>query len=536
MRFYQFKIVEDVAVDPQVDNEIKKVVSTADTPEQKKNVIDKIKDIQQDLQSKVQAILQKYGVNAEESIDEDQTIPEPSPNADKQTIFRFARETLRVQLAPLNNPAVPPQVRKDMTRETIKAMRETLSKGRDVEFQSDMEFVKEYDELIKKVSAKTTGTLEALEAHYNERAKKQANEIDYSATTEGGDPIGQKLEVETRQAPPPQTQVAKAVEDTLRSVFSGPAFQAKTREDKFKTRELLKEFLTACIKGFLPLASLLDRGSGNVIKAFEQTKFKALTPFFNELLGKVPSGSGAGSWGPAELALSVVGTPVEKADKGDLNIGGGRKIELKASRKAKSGGRVNTEAIGTGFTGKGNYDKAWKPFSQAIGIGQDRYTADGKSLIIGKTKKGDDKTLKYTSWGPTLINDVINPAIEESKVDRATVAKFVKAVALAPVVAEYQKLGKMQFRENRCVSSDGKIDDKAFVAEYLNMVMHFYVKTDEVAEVLVINPDTGNYHVVDARTMDTLHDKVEGGDIQLSTTYLDFTDNQSKASPQIGTA
>ena len=41
---------------------------------------------------------------------------------------------------------------------------------------------------------------------------------------------------------------------------------------------------------------------------------------FNELLGKVPSGSGAGSWGPAELALSVVGTSVEKAEKGDLNI------------------------------------------------------------------------------------------------------------------------------------------------------------------------------------------------------------------------
>lgn len=387
--------------------------------------------------------------------------------------------------------------------------------GAEEEFQGEKEFAAEFDKLIQSIAAKATGTLEALQAHYEQQAREN--------------PDKEKRDVKA----PNQTQVEKAVADTLRSVFSGPAYSAETREEKVETRNMLKTFLNDCVKGIIKLGPMLDKGQGNIIEEFKKTKYKGLTEFFNELLGKVPSGSGAGSWGPAELALSVVGTPVNKAEKGDLNIGGNRKIELKASRKAKSGGRVNTPAIGTGNSGKGEYDKAFKPFAKDLGL-----KVIGRNIefiVQTKTKGKVKKRLKYTTWGPTLINNVINPAIKKKDIDRSKVIQFVKDVAVAPVIEDHKEDARASFDAKKVVREDSTIDDKAFVAEYLNIAMGFYAETDGVEEVLVINPVTGNFHVVDARKMDTLHDKIANGDIQLSTTYLDFTDTQSKASPQIGT-
>lgn len=403
------------------------------------------------------------------------------------------------------------------------AFKQDRRKVRDQEFSKDQTFISDFETSVRKVSAKTTGTLEALEYHY----QQQYNEAEKD----------DKKFVELKKAPD-MTQVEKAVNDTIKSVFSDPVFKAQNRGQRDRTRELVLNFLNDCIKGIIQLGPLMDAGQGNVIEEFKKTKYEELTPMFNELLGKVPSGSGAGSWGPAELALSVVGTPVNKADKGDLNIGGGRKIELKASRKATSGGRVNTPAIGTGNTGKALYQEAFLNTFRKKGL-----KVTGSKVRYNKKVKPNKKypdglsptEIKFTSFGPTLINQVLNPFIKRKKLEKSNVVDFVRSVALAPVLEEYKDRGRELFNAEKTVNPDGTINDKSFVAEYLNMVMQFYVETDEVEEVLIINPVSGNYHVVNARQTDTIHDKIGSGAVQLSTTYLDFTDNQSKASPQLGT-
>lgn len=540
MRFYQIKtLIEAVELDPNFERELANAAKSANTPEEKQNFIDSVKQVTANIEDKVKALVTKYkGKQATTDEDIEEAMPggEPDANADAQSLFRFARQTIRNAVDKVTRyvPNLPKEEIANLKREAWNEFKATYGRGeadgREKEFRDDMAFIKEYEDVIRKVAAKTTGTLIALEEHY----KKQAKEAEKDTARDGHPGV----EIPNVSAPQ-QTQVEKAVEDTLRSVFSSPAFKAETREEKIATRKLLTAFLNDCVEGILKLGPLLDKGQGNIIEAFKKTKYKKLTPFFNDLLGKVPSGSGAGSWGPAELALSVVGTPVNKAEKGDLNIGGSRKIELKASRNPKSGGRVNTPAIGTGKSGKGNYDRAFLPFAEAIGLP----IKSGKVLFNKKvkaTKKNPEglspTKIKYTSFGPTLINEVLNPLIEKSGIDRSKVVEFVKEVALAPVVDDHRDDGMHSFEAGDVVTSEGTINDKAFVAEYLNMVMGFYVKTDGVAEVLVINPVTGNYHVVDARKMDTLHDKIASEDIQLSTTYLDFTDTQSKASPQLGTA
>lgn len=403
------------------------------------------------------------------------------------------------------------------------AFKQDRRKVRDQEFSKDQTFITDFETAVRKVSAKTTGTLEALEAHYQQQYKESEQD--------------DKKFVELKKAPD-MTQVEKAVNDTIKSVFSDPVFKAQNRGQRERTRKLVLNFLKDCVRGIIKLGPLMDAGQGNVIEAFKKTKYEELTPMFNELLGKVPSGSGAGSWGPAELALSVVGTPVNKADKGDLNIGDGRKIELKASRKATSGGRVNTPAIGTGNTGKALYQEAFTNIFAKRGLKIKNFKVRYNKKVKPNKKYPDGLSpteIKFTSFGPTLINEVLNPFIKRKKIDKSVIVDFVRSVALAPVLEEYKDRGRELFNAEKTVNSDGTINGKAFVAEYLNMVMQFYVETDEVEEVLIINPVSGNYHVVNARQTDTIHDKISSGAVQLSTTYLDFTDNQSKASPQLGT-
>lgn len=506
MRYSDFKQPLREGVQQQLDKNLDQVGQMVDQGEEENpTVAAKVKDALQGLLAQAKQVLAKRKGEPVEAIEEDAAA----------ATFDIIEE-MKAVVAQLcgNDPTCDDPIATQINQKIAallkalpKAFKSEREAGAEDEFQGEKEFAAEFGQAIKRIAAKATGTLEALEAHY----KTQGIDVDA----------------------PDQTQVEKAVEDTLHSVFASAAYGAETRKEKTKTRKMLQSFLNDCVKGVIELGPLMDQKQGNIIEAFKSTKYAELTDFFNELLGKVPAGSGAGSWGPAELALSVVGTPVNKAEKGDLNIGGNRKIELKASRKAKSGGRVNTPAIGTGNSGKGAYDAAFAPFAKQLRIPiKGRNVEYTRKLKTGKVSK---KALKYTSWGPSLINMVINPAIQKSDIPRSEVINFVREVALAPVVEDHKKDGKKLFKAGKTVRRDGTIDDKAFVAEYLNMVMGFYAETDGVEEVLVINPITGNFHVVDARDMSTIHDKIESGDLQLSSTYLDFTDTQSKASPQIGT-
>lgn len=508
MRYSDFKQPLREGVQQQLDKNLDQVGQMVDQGEDTNPAVaNKVKDALQSLLAQAKKVLAKRKGEPE---------PQESVSEDAAAATFDIIEELKAVVAqlcgvdPTCDDPIAVQLNQKITallKQLPKAFSAERTAGAEEEFQGEKEFAAEFGQAIKRIAAKATGTLEALEAHY----KTQGINVDA----------------------PDQTQVEKAVEDTLHSVFGSAAYGAETRKEKFKTRKLLQNFLNDCVKGVIELGPLMDQKQGNIIEAFKKTKYAELTDFFNELLGKVPAGSGAGSWGPAELALSVVGTPVNKAEKGDLNIGGNRKIELKASRKAKSGGRVNTPAIGTGNSGKGEYDAAFAPFAKKVGI-----KLNGRNVeytIKLKTGKLSKKSLKYTSWGPSLINKVINPAIQKSDIPRSEVINFVRNVALAPVIADHKKDGQKLFKAAEVVRKDGTIDDKAFVSEYLNMVMGFYAETDGVEEVLVINPVTGNFHVVDARDTSTIHDKIASGDLQLSSTYLDFTDTQSKASPQIGT-
>jgi hypothetical protein len=388
--------------------------------------------------------------------------------------------------------------------------------GREEEFAAGQKFLKEFDSVISAVTAKVTGTLSAF----------QANQVKQNAVDQT---------VEVKQALD-ETQIQKAVRGTITAIFSDLAHKAVSREELVKQRKLLGEFLTKCIKGIVPLTKLIDAGSGNILNQLQGSKFKAIYDrVIKDLLGAQPAGSGAGAWGPAELGLSVIGSPVNKDGKGDLNIGGNRRIELKASKNATSGGRINTPVVNKGIGGKGDYDIAWREYAPLLGIKQSGSQVQFQVNL--KSGKVAEKSIKYTTWGPTLIDHVLNPAIRKRGIDRATTIQFLTDVAVAPVLADFKKEARKRLKMARAVAKDGSIIGKEFLSQYIALLMSFYAEGEEkVEEILVINPVTGNFQVINAGDPKGIQEKIDSGAIQTSTTWIDFTDKQSTASPQIGTA
>ena len=80
-----------------------------------------------------------------------------------------------------------------------------------------------------------------------------------------------------------------------------------------------------------------------------------------------------------------------------------------------------------------------------------------------------------------------------------------------------------------------KPDFYGYEEKYLKQALTFYNETDEVDDILVVNPSDGHFEVINATDAEGLQDKINAGAIQTSTTWIDFKDKQSKATPQIGT-
>lgn len=399
--------------------------------------------------------------------------------------------------------------------------------GLEHSFQEEKNFVSNFKILIEKLAAKATGSLEAIEAQYQEQFAEEPD-------TKLKGAMGRTMPVA-----PERTQIEKAVEDTLISVFFDAAFCAEDIAEKAHRREMLQNFLFDCVTGVIELGPLIDKKSGNILEEFRKTDYAELEPFFNELLQKVPQGSGAGSWGPAELGLSIIGSPVKKAEKGDLSLGD-RKVELKASRDPKAGARINTPAIGSGKSGAGNYTIAWDAYTEPFGF---TYNKSGRTRkveydrLFKKNKKEVPgiSCISYTNFGPTLINKVLNPAIRANRVPVSRTRQFLTDVALSAVIAEFRPAGKKLFDPRQAMNRDRTINGEGFIAQYLHMLLTFYAETDDVEEILIINPVSGNFQVVDARDPETLQRKLESGEIVMGSTYIDFSDSQSRASPQLGT-
>ena len=448
-------------------------------------------------------------------------------------VLAIQKQPMNVQKKLLNN------FMKGRYKEVIKDIYETAS---DDVHQDTLGYESEQGDAIALLAGKVTGTLEKIKDHYNHKAALFKKQMIAPETPE--EKAAQAEEIaqieKTLSRSQPNTS---AIADEIKTLVTGTLEWWKRKHKEKKAREEFNKeslkFIRACEVGIIDLGDLLNKGSGNFIDEIpDEYSWVRETKLVDQLLKLKPSGSGAGNWGPGEMGLAILGKPVNKdSTKGDLVVGD-KKFELKASASAKSGGRINTEAVMVGKDGQVDFLKAWDAFSAKLAPGS--IVLDGEKIAFAnledKPKNIRSKNITRTSIGPTWIA-IVNGALKRSKVSSAEVSSFLGEVLTAPISPSYKD--KVKYNTSSMVTTEGgfpQIDDKELLGDYLRQVLEFYNQTDEVEDILVVNPSDGHFEVINATDSKGLQKKINTGAIQTSTTWIDFADKQSKATPQLGTA
>ena len=361
----------------------------------------------------------------------------------------------------------------------------------------------ELQKAINLIAGKVNGTLEQLEQQYK---KQKKDDINVKIKTSPGD-----------------EKIRSAISIVIGGLIQ--KYQAKYNDEKKfnQFEKLIFGFLNSSKQGIIPLGSLVDAGGGNIKDAVLKTKFKQLSTigFIDELLDQMPAQTG-GAWGPGELGLAILGSPVSKGDKGDIMVGN-RKIEIKASNNPTKGGRINTSAVKTGKAGQAGATTAISNFFSKIG-----QKFNGKAIGVSDTGKPVNAyNVNSLSW-----MQAVNRTIIQAKAKRQDVIKFLDELSTAAI--NVPATGEIKFDYSGAVAKDGTIIPNEFRKEYLRVILAYYNTIEQVNDILIINPSNGNFNVVDATNIDSIMQKLKNGILGTGTTLINFGDSQAKLSPQLG--
>jgi len=353
------------------------------------------------------------------------------------------------------------------------------------------DFLQTYDQSIDALTNKITSSEQAF----------------ISANTDA-DTVKVRKEVSTKQ------KNIAVVKRTIGGIFSGKLFKAGTLVDKQLQQKLIK-FLKQAKDGIVDWGQILKRGKGGKanVDDFVPTEFKEIYDMFKKELYSVRPETTAGSWGPGEVGLILIGNPITKAsDSGDLqDAKTGEKFELKASNNPKKGGRLSPPGLGTSKMAP-RFDRVKEKhfgtgFKAKFGKESNMIKASVNQRFIKEYNILIDKGLKVNT--KQFVTDIIKAAFTDN---------FPSDKELAPFV-------------NKMIKGN-KIDYDIFVKEYAKFLMDRYQgvgKDKKFTNIIVFNPGTTTYTVLDSsKDLDSPDLEITGG--------IEFAATQVPKSPQIGIA
>lgn len=322
--------------------------------------------------------------------------------------------------------------------------------------------------------------------------------------------------------------VANTIADMTNAVME-KAGRQEAIEDAETELLKIKEFLERCLNDpFIDFDSLISQSHGTIEQEFAKkgSDFVDVYNQFENILGRTIDKSGAGAWGPAELGLLLLSNPVKKGDKGDIVTGNGVEVEVKASKKANSGARLNVEQAT-----KGNLVNSYNPILKSY-FGNEITMPDGNSVKVQhETPMGQ---VNFTIKGFTILNDWIDHMISIKEWNKNKAIQFLVDSINVPMQNYVGDKGtnydsSLKKHMSKVVTKDGKLDFQTFQKEYTKLLFAIY-KSEMLDCILVINPILGTFIVMnDPTEVDKAIDTglvISGG--------IDFKDKQSTKSPQIG--
>lgn len=517
MRFFEFQLPKSGSdLDNQIKTELDAVKDAVkDNPESADEINAELKNILALAQKEVDK------EQDQEPVDLDQVSIEPPPEETKETAFDEALASISIDpTSDLMNKimsavsGIKDAAKKKMIQKLLNDLHTSgVEQGRGQEFKASKDITTQLTRSAKLLAAKISGTLEALRAQYDEQKAE-------------GDPQAPS------RASTSASEVNEELVDLIEGIFKKPITRAETAQQRDENAKKILDFMNRCQSGILDLKNVVAQKKGNILTGISEED-KAILDLLENALMKAKPGKTAGNWGPGELGLAILGTPVNKASKGDLDVGG-EMIELKASQNPKKGGRIGTTALARGKDGKSEYLEALRKLIIAA-----KYNSKTISFkpsdknYIGK-KENSKAKVSFLSFGQTFVNDALNPKIQ-GRVSPDDTKTFLEKVALSCIVEEYRSSVKTSW-VGKCVNSDGTINLQLFNIKYAGMLYSLYQRVDGVGKIMVLNPLTGSFYVIDgpADLSSAVKSDGENSPIQFSTVTIDFNDSQGKASPQIG--
>jgi hypothetical protein len=313
----------------------------------------------------------------------------------------------------------------------------------------------------------------------------------------------------------------------------------------------IQEFLEACVTGdVLDMIALTNAGRGNVRDHVKAEYQPMIDLFAAQKVFSWSPGKTAGAIGPGEMALSMMGSPTEKAKgHGDLDIGG-IMYEIKAG--ATSGGRLNSKKILKGPsawpTWKAGIEKIIKK-SVPKNVTWNRKNAKGQEIELkasnfsantfninkstGKAKEG--AAYNFNAKGLTTLNDevLVYSSYELTyELFYNTFAKLItnlEDIKKSRITTAGQKIMGVSPEKliSGSINEDGTIDVNAMMAAYTRLAYESYNRADGVEAILFLNTISLDYTI--AKDGKELISKLNN-EINISSGF-NFNDDQQSATP-----
>jgi hypothetical protein len=313
----------------------------------------------------------------------------------------------------------------------------------------------------------------------------------------------------------------------------------------------IQKFLEACVSGdVLDMIALTNAGRGNVRDHVKAEYQSMIDLFAAQNVFSWSPGKTAGAIGPGEMALSMMGSPTEKAKgHGDLDVGG-IMYEIKAG--ATSGGRLNSKKMLKGPsawpTWKAGIEKIIKQSApknvtwirknskgDEIELKASNFSANtfNKNKSTGKTKEG--AAYNFNTKGLTTLNDeVLIYGSYELTYDLFynTFAKLItnlEDIKKSRITTSGQKIMGVSPEKlvSGAINEDGTIDVNAMMAAYTRLAYESYNRADGVEAILFLNTISLDYTI--AKDGKDLISKLNN-EINISSGF-NFNDDQQTATP-----
>ena len=472
------------------------------------------------------------------------TIQEPNPQQDVDAVMEVRSnklDQLAVRLA--NNKSWPVLLQALRSagmsdNDIIKHAESLIQQGREEEFKLSLEWDNTLQAEASALADKVVRNGDIIHGAIQANAAKDGQQ--------------EKLAEAKEEA---GTAIKAKIVDILKGIFSKPA---KTEKDRVKVEQLRKltaQFMNKCRIGIIDFEDILSSPTHKIDDLVDQSDLIIYNFIKREAFNAVP-GTTAGAWGPGEIGLSILATPVTKGEIGDLQVKTSKgviEVELKGMQSAKSGGRFNSNAVAKAK----DAGREYKVHLNTFYAGLEKIFKQGKQKlpplattfkVVSNAKTGATKAKKPETFDLEAINKVWNPKLigPASKINpKATlslVKQFLAGVADSAVLDEGKRYAQKSIDE---MINDPEIihfnDDGSFILNWLGIqanickiLYSFYAGVDKKGVIMYFNTVTSNYYIVKGPT--DMKKQILSGRLSTGNSIIDFGSGQTPASPQVGIA